>query len=89
MGLGHPPLMEVIGSASPKLPSHEDIEEQLASFLRGTNPTNNVAPSRIQAMLETADSFPSSATGNIAYEWPEYQGPVTTHQTPQSTPATG
>ena len=85
VGLGHLPLVEVIGTTSPKLPSHDDLEEQLAMFLRGTNPTNNVAPSRIQALLE-ADSFPTTATGNISYEWPEYKGPVSTQR---STPAPG
>ena len=43
VGFGHLPLVETVGSTSPKLPETEDLEEQLCRFLRDMTPTNNVA----------------------------------------------
>ena len=75
VGLGHLPLLEAIGSTNPTLPSHDDIGEQLCLFLRSLGLTNNVNQARLYTMLSPGN-FPSSVTGSLAYQWPEFRGPL-------------
>ena len=75
VGLGVLPLLEAIGSTSPCLPEHEDVEEQLCLLLRKIVATNNVNKQRLESLL-VPGSFPSSSTGIIRFMWPECQGPV-------------
>ena len=83
VGLGHLPLLEAIGSTNPTLPGHDDIEEQLCLFLRLLGLTNNVNQARLYTML-TPGNLPSSVTGTLAFQWPEYRGPMEV-QTSQNT----
>ena len=76
VGLGHLPLFETVGNTDPHLPEHNEVEEELCSFLRDVAPTNNVAPDRLVSMIEP-DSFPSRASGHISFWWPEFRGPLT------------
>ena len=76
VGWGHLPLLEAVGSADPRLPESDDVEEQLCTFMRKVSPTNNVSKQRLGNML-TPGSLPTSTTGMILYSWPEYRGPLT------------
>ena len=73
VGLGHFPLLESIGSVNPMFPSHENIGEELAKFLRGTNPTNNMKPARLQSMLQSGDLLSGTMSGTISFQWPAFQ----------------
>ena len=72
-GLGHLPLLESVGASNPVFPEHEVIARELASFLRGTNPTNNVNPGRLHGIMQ-AGVLPSTTTGTISFEWPPFAG---------------
>ena len=76
VGLGHLPLFETVGSTDPHMPEHNEVEEELCSFLRDVAPTNNVAPDRLASMIEP-DNFPARASGHISFWWPEFRGPLT------------
>ena len=84
-GLGHLPLLELIGGGVPVLPDHDDLEKELTNFLRAVQATNNVAPPRLLERY-TPDGFPSAVSGRVTFEWPAYRGPVGTAPT---RPATG
>ena len=71
VGLGHYPLFESIGSGMPKFPEHEQVASQLSKMLRAVQAPNNVNSSRLSTMFQTG-SFPTTTTGNIRHEWPEY-----------------
>ena len=73
LGLGHLPLLELIGPGILTFPTHEAIEQELVEFLRTTNPTNNVSPARLVEMY-SAEGFPTTATGRIAFELPGSSG---------------
>ena len=76
-GLGHLPLLEIVGANRPEFPSHDAIEEQLTSFLRATVGTTNTANiARLEGLFSSADSFPKSASGTVPRDWPEYRGPL-------------
>ena len=75
-GLGHLPLLEVVGAARPVFPPHEDIEEELTLFLRATIGTTNTALARVDGMFASPDTFPKFASGTIPRDWPEYRGPL-------------
>ena len=75
VGLGHLPLIESVGRVEPCMPNHDDLEEQLVSFLRNVDPTNNVKQTRLEGLM-VAGSFPVTATGSIHFMWPEYRGPI-------------
>ena len=87
-GFGHLPMLEAIGSRDPKLPEHEDLEEQLCLFMRKVSGTNKVSPQRLESML-MSENFPSSVTGNVAFMWPEFRGPVEDGQTNVARNVTG
>ena len=74
LGLGHLPLLEVVGAARPVFPQHDDIEEELTLFLRATIGTNNTTLPRLEGLFATAESFPKFASGTIHRDWPEYRG---------------
>ena len=71
VGLGVFPLLESIGSMTPKFPEHDLVGVELSKLLRQTNPTNNVKPGRLNSLLQSA-SFPLTLTGTISFEWPEF-----------------
>ena len=74
-GLGHLPLLELVGPGIPVLPDHDDIEAELVAFLRAVQPTNNVALARLEERY-SEEGFPAAASGRINYSWPSYRGPV-------------
>ena len=74
-GFGHLPLLESVGSADPKMPTSDEIEQQLCLFLRNITATNNVAPHQLDNLMEPRN-FPSSVSGMLLYNWPEYRGPL-------------
>ena len=71
VGLGTFPIFESVGTVSPKFPESEDVAEQLSLLLRRLPPTNNVNITRLRTLLQSP-SFPTSTTGTVAYEWPEF-----------------
>ena len=73
VGLGHLPLLECVGSGSPTLPNHEDVAAQLCRLLKNLNSTNNTNPQRVKSLLEPGAVWPLVTTGNISYEWPDYE----------------
>ena len=79
VGMGHYPILESIGSTAPVFPDPDDVAKQLNRMLRNNHATNNVNGSRLKTILQ-ADTLPSSVTGQIRFEWPEYTGnrPMTT-----------
>ena len=64
-----------IGAGPDVFPFHNLLEEERTAFLRGCNVTN-VAPGHISA-LYTVDGFPTTTTGTVKFQWPEYRRPVT------------
>ena len=78
LGLGHLPLLEVVGAQRPVFPGHDDIEEELTLFLRATIGTNNTAlrPTALQALFSSPEAFPKFTSGTIPRDWPEYRGPL-------------
>ena len=75
VGMGVLPIIEAIGSGNPVLPEHEDMEEQLCLLLREVTGTNNASPVRF-ANIMTSGNLPSSVSGLVGYQWPEYRGPL-------------
>lgn len=78
-GLGHIPLLEVIGAGRPTFPGHDEIEEEMTLFLRATIATNNstLRPTALQGLFASPETFPKFASGTIPKDWPEYRGPLT------------
>ena len=66
-GLGHLPLLESIGATNPVFPEQEVLARELASFLRGTNPTNNVQPGRLHGIMQ-AGVLPTTTMETISFE---------------------
>ena len=87
-GLGHLPLLEVIGAGQPTLPDHDLVEEEMIELLRGLAATNNVVATRLPTLFSEA-TFPTSTSGSIAMEWPAYRGPVVGEARTESRDATG
>ena len=75
-GLGHLPLLEVVGDGRPNFPHHDAIEKELASFLRATVGTNNTSLPRLEGLFASPEVFPKFASGTIPRDWPEYRGPL-------------
>ena len=76
-GLGHLPLLEIVGANRPDFPSHDAIEEQLTSFLRATVGTTNTANiAKLEGLFSSPNSFPKSASGTVPRDWPEFRGPL-------------
>ena len=75
LGLGHLPLLEMIGAGPLTFPDHDALEEELVEFLRRVTATNNVASARLEEMYSEG-GFPSAPNGRITHEWPPYRGPV-------------
>ena len=75
-GLGHLPLLEVVGDGRPNFPHHDAIEKELTSFLRATVGTNNTSLPRLEGLFASPEVFPKFASGTIPRDWPDYRGPV-------------
>lgn len=76
LGLGHLPLLEVVGAGRPQFPPHDDIEKELTAFLRATVGTNNTSLARLEGLFASPEVFPKFASGTIPRDWPEYRGPL-------------
>ena len=87
-GLGHLPLLEVIGAGQPTLPDHDLVEQEMVELMRGLVATNNVLPARLPSLFSEA-TFPSSTSGSIAMEWAAYRGPVVGETRAEPGDATG
>ena len=72
VGLGHLPLLELVGRVEPIFPKHDDIEEQLCAFLGNLAATNNMKLQRLSLMLSPG-CLPNTVTGCITFQWPEYR----------------
>ena len=75
-GLGHLPLLEVVGDGRPNFPHHDEVEKELASFLRATVGTNNTSLPRLEGLFASPEVFPKFASGTIPRDWPDYRGPL-------------
>ena len=71
VGMGHYPILEIIGSSAPVFPNPEDVAKQLAVIMRMNHPTNNVNLSRLRGIL-ASETLPSATTGNLRFDWPAY-----------------
>lgn len=89
LGLGHLPLLEVVGAGRPEFPPHDNIEKELSCFLRATVGTNNTALARVEGLFASPDVFPKFASGTVPRDWPEYRGPLQVENPPAAATATG
>ena len=89
LGLGHLPLLEVVGAQRPVFPGHDDIEEELTLFLRATIGTNNTSLPRLEGLFASPEVFPKFASGTIPRDWPEYRGPLQEEELAAAGAATG
>ena len=77
LGLGHLPLVEVIGGGQVVFPDPDLFEQESVTLLRNVAYTNNAAMGRIQGLYDTATTFTTAPRApNTSYEWPEYRGPL-------------
>ena len=75
LGLGHLPLVEVIGGGQVVFPDPDLFEQESISLMRNLNYTNNAAMGRILGLYDTATTFTTAPRApNTVYEWPEYRG---------------
>ena len=75
LGLGHLPLLEMIGAGTLTFPDHDRLELESVELLCHINPKNNVTLARLEE-LYSEDGFPAIPTGKIPFKWPAYRGPV-------------
>ena len=73
VGFGHLPLIEAVGSMEPRIPSNNDLENQLCLFLRSITGTNNLNLQRFRSSI-LPKNFPSSVTGQVNFQWPAFRG---------------